>query len=505
MIRFLAQRLGFGALVLLTLSSFVFFLFFVAPGDPARVIAGDKATEQQLEQIRANLGVDRPVIQQYGSFLARAAQGDLGYSYRNRQPVAQIILRRVPATVSLVAGAVVLWLAIGIPIGLMSARAPGSLRDRLGQAFILVGLSFPTFVLGMMALYTLYFLPKQAGFTLFPAGGYKPLTGGVLVWAWHLALPWTTLALVMAALYARLTRGQMLEVRSGRELVLSAGAIGSPHILQLSGVGPASLLKRHGIEVVHDLPGVGENLQDHLQIRAVFKVNNARTLNMLANSLSGKARIALEYALKRSGPMSMSPSQLGAFSRSDEGQPHANLEFHVQPLSLDAFGEPLHRIPAITASVCNLNPTSVGTMRLRSASAQDAPAIAPNYLSTEEDRRIAAESLRQVRKIVSQPALAKYQPVEWKPGPQFQSDEELARLAGDIASTIFHPVGTTKMGRDDDAMAVVDSRLRVRGIAGLRVVDAGIMPKITSGNTNAPTLMIAEKAAGWIMGEARQP
>ncbi len=300
-------------------------------------------------------------------------------------------------------------------------------------------------------------------------------------------------------------RGQMLEVRSGRELVLSAGAIGSPHILQLSGVGPASLLKRHGIEVVHDLPGVGENLQDHLQIRAVFKVNNARTLNMLANSLSGKARIALEYALKRSGPMSMSPSQLGAFSRSDEGQPHANLEFHVQPLSLDAFGEPLHRIPAITASVCNLNPTSVGTMRLRSASAQDAPAIAPNYLSTEEDRRIAAESLRQVRKIVSQPALAKYQPVEWKPGPQFQSDEELARLAGDIASTIFHPVGTTKMGRDDDAMAVVDSRLRVRGIAGLRVVDAGIMPKITSGNTNAPTLMIAEKAAGWIMGEARQP
>ena len=203
--------------------------------------------------------------------------------------------------------------------------------------------------------------------------------------------------------------------------------------------------------------------------------------------------------------MSMSPSQLGAFSRSDAAQPYANLEFHVQPLSLDAFGEPLHRIPAITASVCNLNPTSVGTMRLRSAKAQDAPAIAPNYLSTEEDRRIAAESLRQVRKIVSQPALAKYQPVEWKPGPQFQSDEELARLAGDIASTIFHPVGTTKMGRDDDPMAVVDSRLRVRGIAGLRVVDAGIMPRITSGNTNAPTLMIAEKAAGWMIREQERP
>jgi len=300
-------------------------------------------------------------------------------------------------------------------------------------------------------------------------------------------------------------QGQTIEVRASRELVLSAGAIGSPHILQLSGVGPASLLRGHGIEVVHELPGVGENLQDHLQIRAVFKVSHAKTLNMLASSLSGKARIALEYALRRSGPMSMSPSQLGAFSRSDAAQPYANLEFHVQPLSLDAFGEPLHRIPAITASVCNLNPTSVGTMRLRSAKAQDAPAIAPNYLSTEEDRRIAAESLRQVRKIVSQPALAKYQPVEWKPGPQFQSDEELARLAGDIASTIFHPVGTTKMGRDDDPMAVVDSRLRVRGIAGLRVVDAGIMPRITSGNTNAPTLMIAEKAAGWMIREQERP
>jgi choline dehydrogenase len=294
-------------------------------------------------------------------------------------------------------------------------------------------------------------------------------------------------------------QGQAVQVRSNREVILSAGAIGSPHILQLSGVGPGSLLKSHGVEIVHDLPGVGENLQDHLQIRAVFRISQAKTLNMLASSLSGKIGIALEYALRRSGPMSMAPSQLGAFSRSDETQSHANLEFHVQPLSLDAFGEPLHRIPAITASVCNLNPTSVGTVRMRSAKAQDAPAIAPNYLSTEEDRRIAAESLRQVRKIASQPALAKYQPVEWKPGPEFQSDEELARLAGDIASTIFHPVGTTKMGHDDDPMAVVDSRLRVRGIAGLRIVDAGIMPRITSGNTNAPTLMIAEKAAGWIL------
>jgi len=298
-------------------------------------------------------------------------------------------------------------------------------------------------------------------------------------------------------------QGKRAEVRARREVILSAGAIGSAQILQLSGIGPAGLLKRHGIEVVHDLPGVGENLQDHLQIRAVFKVGNAKTLNTLANSLIGKAMIGLEYVLKRSGPMSMSPSQLGAFTRSDDGQAHANLEYHVQPLSLDAFGEPLHNVPAFTASVCNLNPTSVGSVRIRTNRAADAPAIAPNYLSTEEDRKIAAESLRQVRRIVSQPALAKYQPEEWKPGLQFQSDEDLARLAGDIANTIFHPVGTTKMGRDDDPMAVVDSRLRVRGIEGLRVVDAGIMPKITSGNTNAPTLMIAEKAAGWIVADAR--
>ncbi|UNK40134.1 GMC family oxidoreductase (plasmid) [Shinella sp. H4-D48] len=298
-------------------------------------------------------------------------------------------------------------------------------------------------------------------------------------------------------------QGQSANVQARREVILSAGAIGSPQILQLSGIGPAGLLKRHGIEVAHDLPGVGQNLQDHLQIRAVFKVGNAKTLNTLANSLFGKAMIGLEYALKRSGPMSMSPSQLGAFTRSDSSQAHANLEYHVQPLSLDAFGEPLHSTPAFTASVCNLNPTSVGSVCIRSNKAEDAPAIAPNYLSTDEDRKIAAESLRQVRRIVSQPALAKYQPQEWKPGVQFQSDGELARLAGDIANTIFHPVGTTKMGRDDDPMTVVDSRLKVWGIEGLRVVDAGIMPKITSGNTNAPTLMIAEKAAGWIVADAR--
>ncbi len=294
--------------------------------------------------------------------------------------------------------------------------------------------------------------------------------------------------------------GQRVSVRASKEVVLSAGSIGSPAILQRSGIGPAGLLQQHGITVQHDLPGVGENLQDHLQIRAVFKVRGAATLNVLANSVCGKAKIGLEYALRRSGPMSMAPSQLGAFTRSDPGQPYANLEYHVQPLSLDAFGEPLHAFPAFTASVCNLNPTSRGTVAIRSANTEDAPAIAPNYLSTPEDRQVAADSLRVTRKIVEQPALAKYRPEEFKPGVQFQSDEELARLAGDIASTIFHPVGTTKMGRADDPMAVVDSHLRVRGVTGLRVVDAGVMPTITSGNTNSPTLMIAEKAATWIVG-----
>ena len=296
--------------------------------------------------------------------------------------------------------------------------------------------------------------------------------------------------------------GSVVDVEARKELILSAGAIGSPTILQLSGIGPAQHLKETGIDVVADLPGVGENLQDHLQIRSVFKVKGVKTLNKLANSLFGKMMIGLEYGLLRSGPMSMSPSQLGAFTRSDDSQSHANLEYHVQPLSLDAFGEPLHRDPAFTASVCNLNPTSTGSVKVRSADANDAPAIAPNYLSTEEDRKIAADSLRQVRKIVAQPALAKYKPEEWKPGVQYQTDEELAKLAGDIATTIFHPVGTTKMGRDDDTMAVVDSRLRVRGISGLRVVDAGVMPKITSGNTNSPTLMIAEKAAAFILQDA---
>lgn len=226
MISFLARRILFAMGVLVALSAFVFLLFFVAPGDPARMIAGDKATEAQLEQTRRNLGVDRPIIVQYGSFVTKAVTGDLGFSYRNQQPVAKLIMRRIPVTLSLVAGAVVLWLAIGIPIGISSARHPGTLRDRLGQAFILIGLSFPTFVLGMMSLYLLYFLPRQSGFTLFPAGGYKALTSDPMIWAWHLTLPWTTLALTMAAVYARLTRGQMLEVM-GEDYIRTARAKGA--------------------------------------------------------------------------------------------------------------------------------------------------------------------------------------------------------------------------------------------------------------------------------------
>jgi choline dehydrogenase len=292
--------------------------------------------------------------------------------------------------------------------------------------------------------------------------------------------------------------GQLLTVRAACEVILSAGAIGTPQILQLSGVGPGAVLQQHGIEVKQELPGVGANLQDHLQIRAVYTVQGVKTLNTLSNSLWGKAAIALEYALNRSGPMSMAPSQLGIFTKSRPDLPHANLQFHVQPLSLPAFGQPLHDFPAFTASVCNLNPTSRGTVTIKSAAFDAAPAIAPNYLSTPQDRQVAADSLRVVRKIVAQPALARYRPVEFKPGVEFQSDEELARLAGDIATTIFHPVGTARMGRMDDPQAVVDPHLRVRGIAGLRVVDASVMPTITSGNTNSPTLMIAEKAARWI-------
>ena len=288
-------------------------------------------------------------------------------------------------------------------------------------------------------------------------------------------------------------------LRPGGEVILCTGAIGTPQILQLSGIGPAALLRSHGLRVEHELPGVGANLQDHLQIRAVFGVQGVKTLNTTANSLWGKALIGLEYAFKRSGPMSMAPSQLGAFTRSDATRAHPNLQYHVQPLSLDSFGQPLHSFNAFTASVCNLNPTSRGAVQIRSPRSADAPSIAPQYLSTEADRAIAADSLRLTRRIVAMPALAKYAPKEVKPGVQFQTDAELAQLAGDIGTTIFHPVGTAKMGPASDPMAVVDARLRVHGVHGLRVVDASVMPSITSGNTNSPTLMIAERAAAWIL------
>jgi choline dehydrogenase len=286
--------------------------------------------------------------------------------------------------------------------------------------------------------------------------------------------------------------------QAAHEVLLAAGAVNSPHLLELSGIGAPALLQEHGIAVVQALPGVGENLQDHLQLRTVVKVTGTPTLNSTSRSMFGKFRIGLEYALHRSGPMSMAPSQLGAFAKSDPGQPRPNVEYHVQPLSLDKFGDPLHPFDAFTASICNLRPTSRGSVHLQSAASGDAPLIAPNFLATEADRKVAVDSLRLTRRIVAAPALAKYGPVEWRPGPEAQSDAELAHAAGDIGTTIFHPVGTCRMGAAADAGSVVDARLRVHGIAGLRVVDASIMPTITSGNTNAPTLMIAEKAAEMI-------
>ena len=285
------------------------------------------------------------------------------------------------------------------------------------------------------------------------------------------------------------------------DTILSAGAIGSPQIMQLSGLGPAALLGRHGITVRHELPGVGSNLQDHLQIRAIYRVGNTVTLNERASSLFGRARIALEYALRRSGPMSMAPSQLGVFTKSDAALDTPDLQYHVQPLSLDAFGQPLHDFPAITASVCNLRPQSRGSVTIRSADPADKPMIQPNYLSTPGDRMVAANSLRLTRRIMAQAPLAPFTPQEYLPGVEFNSDDDLAKKAGDIGTTIFHPVGTARMGSDADA--VVDDQLRVHGIDGLRVVDASIMPTITSGNTNSPTVMIAEKGADMILKQAR--
>ncbi len=289
------------------------------------------------------------------------------------------------------------------------------------------------------------------------------------------------------------------------EVILSAGAIGSPQILLLSGVGPAAELSRFSIPLALDRPGVGKNLHDHLQLRMIYKVSGIKTLNETYASLFGRAAMGLDYLFRRRGPLTMAPSQLGAFTRSDPTQDRANIQFHVQPLSLDKFGDPLHPFPAFTASVANLRPTSRGHLRLRSADPDDKPVISPNYLATPEDKRVAVDSIRVTRRIVAQPALQKYHPVEYLPGDAVRSDDEAAleKAAGDIGTTIFHPVGTAKMGRDGDPMAVVDARLRVVGIEGLRVADASVMPSITSGNTNSPTMMIAEKGATMILQDAR--
>ncbi len=299
--------------------------------------------------------------------------------------------------------------------------------------------------------------------------------------------------------------GVLREARCRGEVILAAGAIGSPHLMMLSGIGPAAHLAQHGIEVKLDKPGVGQNLQDHLQLRTIYKVAGVKTLNAINATLFGRFGMGLDYALRRRGPMTMAPSQLGAFTKSDPSQDRANIQYHVQPLSLEKFGDPLHAFPAFTASVANLRPTSRGTVTLKSADPTQAPAIAPHYLSTDEDRRVAADSIRVTRAIVSQPALKPYQPVEYLPGESVRSDDEaaLAKAAGNIGTTIFHPVGTAKMGRDDDPRAVVDARLRVIGIEALRVIDASIMPSITSGNTNSPTMMIAEKGAAMVLEESR--
>jgi choline dehydrogenase-like flavoprotein len=298
--------------------------------------------------------------------------------------------------------------------------------------------------------------------------------------------------------------GETIEARAKGEVILSAGSIGSVQVLQRSGIGPADWLNELGIDVVLDKPGVGRNLQDHLQQRAIYKVSGVRTLNETYWSLPRRALMGLDYAVRRRGPLTMAPSQLGIFTRSDATRARANIQFHVQPLSLDKFGDPLHRFPAITVSACNLQPTSRGTVRIRSTDLASAPSIAPNYLSTDDDRQVAADAIRTTRRLMRQKALARFSPSEFLPGPSVGDDEAaLAKAAGDIGTTIFHPVGTAKMGTASDPMAVVDERLRFFGIGALRVADASIMPTITSGNTNTPTAMIAEKGAAMILQDAR--
>jgi len=300
-----------------------------------------------------------------------------------------------------------------------------------------------------------------------------------------------------AAGFAFLRDGSAFSVTANRETILSLGSIGSPQILQLSGVGDEKLLSKFQLKTIQNLPGVGENLHDHLQIRMQYKVKNAATLNEKANSLWGKAAMGLEYLLRRSGPLTMPPSQAGAFAKSDPSQPTPNIEWHVQPLSLDKFGDPLHPFPAITPSVCNLRPTSRGWVRIKSADPAAYPEIKLNYLSTPDDRKVAVDGMRFTRRIMAAKALAKYQPEEFRPGIAIQNDKDMEKAAGELGTTIFHPVGTCKMG--NDAFAVVNEELKVIGTEKLRVIDASVMPRITSGNTNAPTYLIAEKGARMIL------
>jgi choline dehydrogenase-like flavoprotein len=296
--------------------------------------------------------------------------------------------------------------------------------------------------------------------------------------------------------------GEIKTVRAG-EVILSAGAVGSPTVLQLSGLGPAEVLQGHGIPVLANLQGVGRNLQDHLQLRPIFRVSGTKTLNVEYRNYLKRMMMVLEYAALRRGPMTMAPSQLGIFAKSSDRFDRPNVQFHVQPLSLGKFGEDMHPFPAITVSVCNLRPTSRGTVQLAGPDSRQAPRIAPSYLSTDEDRRVAIESLRLARRLMSQNALARFQPREYLPGPDIRDDEGLIEAAGKVGTTIFHPVGTAKMGVASDPYAVLDERLRVRGVERLRVVDASAMPSITSGNTNSPTIMIAEKAAEMITSDQR--
>lgn len=393
-----------------------------------------------------------------------------------------------------------------------SQRLKWEILDRLADAAVEAGIPrTDDFNRGDNTGVAYFEVNQRRGWRWSAASGFlKPIESvrkNLVVWT-HAQVKRLVIELTAGGL-PRCTGVEMLDNRSStgrwppvanasREVILSAGAVGTPQLLQLSGIGPAALLQRHGVEVLQDAPGVGANLQDHLQLRAVYGIKGAKTLNTSASNLWGKAKIALEYALYRSGPMSMAPSQLGIFTKSDPSRPHANIEFHVQPLSLEAFGKSLDPFPAVTTSVCDLNPTSRGTVTIKSRDAADAPHIQPKYLSTAEDLKVAADALRIARRIVSQPALARFEPTELKPGLSYQTDEQLAEAAGNIGTTIFHPVGTAKMGSQSDPMAVLDSHLRVRGVSGLRVVDASAMPTITSGNTNSPTLMIAEKAARWI-------